>query len=41
MSVRWRLVQFRAEKKRVLSELEGRLQLAAARSRKAKRVVPL
>jgi len=34
-------LQFRAEKKRVLSELEGRLQLVQARSRKAKRVLPL
>ena len=34
-------LQLRAEKKRMLSELEKRLQLVAARSRKAKRVLPL
>eukprot|EP00966_Prymnesium_polylepis_P121250 2802305-Prymnesium_polylepis.1 len=41
LSARRLLPQFRAEKKRVLSELEGRLQLVQARSRKAKRVLPL
>ena len=34
-------LQLRAEKKRMLSELEKRLQLVAARSRKAKRILPL
>ncbi len=34
-------LQLRAEKKRVLSELEGRIALVRARSQKAKKVLPL